>query len=82
MQDEQERDSEPEVRPLVQSLEQFDYSQQKQLVRQMFQEWQASATHAQSLALLAAFKNQTQQVTSVLCEQLRIVLEPQLSQHL
>ena len=53
------------------------------VIRELFQEWLSNdAEHRQSLELLAKFKNQTQQVTSSLCEQLRIVLEPQLSQNL
>jgi hypothetical protein len=61
-------------------LEPFDLLIQKQKIREMFQEWAMNKDlHRQSLELLAKFKNQTQQVSASLCEQLRIVLEPQLS---
>lgn len=53
------------------------------MIRGRFHEWLADEReHAQSLALLSKFKNQTQSASSQLCEQLRIVLEPQLSQNL
>jgi midasin len=49
----------------------------------MFADWQQNEQlHSQSLKLLMRLKNATQHVTSTLCEQLRIVLEPQLSQNL
>ena len=60
-----------------QDLEKFDYIEQKMVIRELFQKWLSDeAEHRQSLELLTKFKNQTQQVTSTLCEQLRIVLEP------
>ena len=63
-----------------QTLERFDYMDQKQLIRNRFHEWLSDEReHSQALKLLGKFKNQTQQVSSSLCEQLRIVLEPQLS---
>lgn len=72
-----------EAKPLVRfhnSLDQFDYMEQKQAIRTLFAEWLSDEReHDQSLQLLAKFKNQTQSVSSSLCEQLRIVLEPQLS---
>jgi midasin (ATPase involved in ribosome maturation) len=61
----------------IQQLEQFDYMEQKALIRNRFQEWITDEReHTQALQLLAKFKNQTQSVSSSLCEQLRIVLEP------
>ena len=49
----------------------------------MFGKWmQDPIIHRNSHQLLSKFKNQTQAVSSSLCEQLRIVLEPTLSQNL
>ena len=61
----------------LQSLEHFDYQEQKASIRTRFHEWLSDEREkSQSLQLLAKFKNQTQAVSSSLCEQLRIVLEP------
>ncbi len=45
---------------IAQTLEHFDYLKQKELVRQMFQDWQEDLqAHEVSVELLAKFKNQT-----------------------
>ena len=50
------------------------------MMRELFGSWmQDSELHRQSLELLNQFKQQTINSSSSLCEQLRIVLEPQLS---
>ena len=52
-----------------QNLEKFDYLEQKMVIRELFQQWLADEKeHDKSLELFAKFKNQTQQVTSALCE--------------
>jgi len=49
----------------------------------MFEEWRSDEELAQrSIGLLSKFKSETSSAAASLCEQLRIVLEPQLSQQL
>ena len=61
-------------------LEHFDYVAAKAKLREMFSQWlQDPQSHNDSLKLLSKFKQQTANSASSLCEQLRIVLEPQLS---
>lgn len=67
----------------TQELPPFDIVAQKQLITQLFEQWSLNSDlHRRSLDLLAKFRHQTQQVSASLCEQLRIVLEPQQSQNL
>ena len=61
----------------------FDYQSQKAATRLLFDLWRSDAEVAQeSIALLSRFKAETGAASASLCEQLRIVLEPQLSQQL
>uniref|UniRef100_A0A7S3CKX2 VWFA domain-containing protein n=1 Tax=Strombidium rassoulzadegani TaxID=1082188 RepID=A0A7S3CKX2_9SPIT len=56
---------------------------EKQRLRAMMDEWREDELGVeQSLGLLNRFKSETSQFSNSLCEQLRIVLEPQLSQQL
>ena len=46
------------VQRIVQSIEQFDYLKQKELIRRMFSSWQSDhQVHDTSIELLAKFKN-------------------------
>jgi len=61
----------------------FDYQLEKLEKRAMFDEWRGDLDLCQrSIALLSKFKQETGSASASLCEQLRIVLEPQLSQQL
>jgi len=63
--------------------EEFDYQKEKLVLRALHEAWRADEDLCQrSIALLNRFKAETGQAASSLCEQLRIVLEPQLSQQL
>lgn len=54
---EPEQQTQPGTR-IVQTLEHFDYLKQKELIRQMFQNWQEDLqAHEVSVELLAKFKN-------------------------
>jgi len=58
-------------------LEDFDYQQEKLILRALHEEWRNDEELCQrSIALLNRFKGETGQASSSLCEQLRIVLEP------
>lgn len=51
--------------------------------RILFDQWRSNPEVAEeSIALLSRFKAETGAASASLCEQLRIVLEPQLSQQL
>jgi len=61
--------------------EEFNYQLEKQDMKAMFEEWRNDEQLAQkSIGLLSKFKSETSSAAASLCEQLRIVLEPQLSQ--
>ena len=61
----------------------FDYFQEKLVLRAFYENWRTNFDESQSaIALLSKFKSQTSAASASLCEQLRIVLEPQLSQQL
>lgn len=61
--------------------EDFDYLAAKLATRALYEEWRSDEDGAQdSIALLGKFKAETGSAAASLCEQLRIVLEPQLSQ--
>lgn len=63
--------------------QEFDYMQEKLEKKALFDEWRSDDELCQqSIALLNKFKSETSSAASSLCEQLRIVLEPQLSQQL
>lgn len=58
----------------------FDYMEEKLEKKALFDEWRSDDELCQqSIALLNKFKSETSPAASSLCEQLRIVLEPQLS---
>jgi len=64
-------------------LTDFDYQAEKLTNRALYEQWRADEDVCQrSIALLSRFKAETSQASASLCEQLRIVLEPQLSQQL
>jgi len=68
---------------LQQDLEDFDYQTEKLAMRALHAAWRADEDLCQrSIALLGSFKAETGAAAASLCEQLRIVLEPQLSQQL
>jgi len=63
--------------------QEFDYNLEKMQVRTLFEEWRSNEEGAQvAMELLSRFKAETSESSASLCEQLRIVLEPQLSQQL
>ena len=58
----------------------FDYNEAKLLMRNMLETWRSDAEDAKrSVELLSKFKQETCEASAALCEQLRIILEPQLS---
>lgn len=63
--------------------QEFDYNLAKASIRALFEEWKADEKRSmQAIDLLSRFKAETSESSASLCEQLRIVLEPQLSQQL
>lgn len=69
------------VRPPGSKDPDYDYLAEKLGLRALYEEWRSDEDVAQeSIALLGKFKAETGQAAASLCEQLRIVLEPQLSQ--
>lgn len=76
--DQQFGEEEPRGPPV---LEDFDYQEEKLALRALHEAWREDDELCQkSIALLNRFKGETGSASSSLCEQLRIVLEPQLSQ--
>ena len=58
-------------------LKDFDYQEEKLVLRALHEAWRADEELCQrSIALLNRFKAETGQASAGLCEQLRIVLEP------
>lgn len=63
--------------------QEFDYNQARASIRALFEEWRSDEQRTQeAMNLLSRFKAETSESSASLCEQLRIVLEPQLSQQL
>ena len=78
-----EVDSKPVELETLESYDEFDYLQEKINNRELYDQWKDDEEINQNaIALLSRFKGQTGAASASLCEQLRIVLEPQLSQQL
>ena len=61
----------------------FDYHAAKLAMQGMVDLWRSDSVEAKkSVELLSRFKQETCEASAALCEQLRIILEPQLSQQL
>lgn len=61
----------------------FDYHAARLGMQSMLDLWRSDAAEAKkSVELLSRFKQETCEASAALCEQLRIILEPQLSQQL
>ena len=83
--DDENEDMRPEYEPIKNSIgNDFDYTEARRVMQMQLERWRQGPEEEQATALdmLSRFKQETSEAAGSLCEQLRIVLEPQLSQQL